>query len=110
MKKNCRTKEQMYPLIEGFASSGLTVKAYAKSIGIKFYTYKYWLRKYRLEQQVEESEASSPTFIPLQINTTHPQEEHNLNIVYPNGVQINLVNSLDTSGIVTLKKLILCLD
>ena len=51
MKKNSRTKEQMYPLIEGFSTSGMTSRAYARSLGMKYGTYKYWVRKYKADPQ-----------------------------------------------------------
>ena len=57
----------MYPLIEGFSSSGLTCKAYAKSLGMKYGTYKYWVRKYRADQKHESNKSGSSNFIPLQI-------------------------------------------
>lgn len=99
----------MYPLIEGFSSSGMTLKEYAKFHGIKYYTYKYWLRKYRADQKHESSKSGSSNFIPVQI-TAEKVAAYNFDIVYPNGVQIKFTNSLDTCGIVTLKKLVSCLD
>ena len=108
MKKNCRTKAQMYPLVEGFSSSRLTCKAYAKSLGMKYDTYKYWVRKYRAEKNSAEKTSVSSNFIPVQI-IAEKVKEHSLDIVYPNGVHINFTSCLNTSEILTLKKLVLCL-
>lgn len=55
----------MYPLIEGFSSSGLTCKACAKSLGMKYGTYKYWVRKYRADQKHESNKSGSSNFIPV---------------------------------------------
>ena len=109
MKKNCRTKAQMYPLIEGFSSSGLTCKAYAKSLGMKYGTYKYWVRKYRADQKTSLEKSVVPNFIPIKV-TEQELVEHHLDIVYPNGVHLRLTSSLDTITSVTLKKLVSCLD
>jgi transposase len=109
MKKNCRTKAQMYPIIEGFSSSGLTCKAYAKSLGMKYGTYKYWVRKYRADQKASSNKSVTPNFIPIKV-VEEKLQEHQLDIMYPNGVQLRLTSSLDTLGSVTLKKLVSCLD
>ena len=109
MKKNSRTKTQMYPLVKGFSSSGLTAKAYAKSLGMKYGTYKYWVRKYRAEKNGKPNKSASSNFIPVQI-TAEKVKEHSLDIVYPNGVRINFTSCLNTSEILTLKQLVLCLD
>lgn len=109
MKKNCRTKAQMYPLIERFSGSGMTNKAYAKSLGMKYGTYKYWVRKYRADQKTSSDTSVTPNFIPIKV-VEEKLPEHQLDIVYPNGVQLRLTSSLDTLGMATLKKIVSCLD
>ena len=109
MKKNSRTNAEMFPIVAGFSSSGKTVKEYAKFHGIKYYTYKYWLRKYRAAQKQEQKKSTPLDFIPLNI-TAVKLEEHSLDIVFPNGVQIRLSTVLDIEAIVMLKKLVSCLD
>lgn len=111
MKKNSRTKEQMYPLIEGFSTSGMTSKAYARSLGMKYGTYKYWVRKYRADPQKDFTKPITSSFIPIQVKVSEEKVvNHHLDIVYPNGVQISFTTSLDSSELITLKKLISCLD
>ena len=109
MKKNSRTNAEMFPIVAGFSSSGKTVKEYAKFHGIKYYTYKYWLRKYRAGQKQEQKKSTPLDFIPLNI-TAVKLEEHSLDIIYPNGVHINFTSPLNISGMLTLKKLVSCLD
>jgi hypothetical protein len=109
MKKNSRTKSQMYSIVLGFSSSGKTVKEYAKFHGMKYGTYKYWVRKYRAEKNPTEKKSVSSNFIPVQI-TAKKVEEHRLDIIYPNGVHINFTSPLNISGMLTLKKLVSCLD
>ena len=111
MKKNSRTKEQMYPLIKGFSTSGMPSKAYAKSLGMKYGTYKYWVRKYRADPQKDSVTSVTSSFIPIEVKVSEEKvANHALDIVYPNGVQISFTTSLDSTELVTLKKLISCLD
>ena len=97
----------MFPLIEGFPSSGIHLEDYCKQHGFNDYTYRYWLGKYRKEQKEKDSDSLS--FIPLEV-ASPIMEQHNLHIEYPNGVRICLSANLNTTSILTLKKLVLCLD
>ena len=99
----------MYPLIEGFSNSGMTCKAYAKSLGIKYGSYKYWVRKYKAAQKESLNQSVTSNFIPIKV-TEEKLEGQYLSIVYPNGAELRLTISLDTLGITTLKNLVLCLD
>lgn len=99
----------MFPIVADFSSSGKTVKEYAKFHGMKYGTYKYWVRKYRAEQKQQQKESTLSSFIPLEI-VTPKFKEHDLDILYPNGVRVGLSIYLDSSSIGTLKKLVSCLD
>ncbi|WP_430409484.1 IS66 family insertion sequence element accessory protein TnpA [Kordia sp.] len=110
MKKNHRTKSEMYPLIEGFASSGMKLDAYCKAHKLNYYTYRYWLRKYKSEKKQDSvKDSSNLNFIPVKVMAPEIKEE-TLQIFYPNGVQIAVSTVLDMEGLSTLKKLVSCLD
>lgn len=111
MQKGFRSKEDMYPIVEGFSSSGKTHKEYCKSLGLKYGTYKYWCRKYKAENKrvVKKSKSSTSGFIDLKVSVPSVVS-NSLEIVYPNGVRLEFSAVLDDSGMEMLKKLVLCLD
>ena len=108
MKKEVRTKAQMYPIISGFSKSGMTSKSYAALHGLNYGVYKYWLRKYNIDKKQQASTVSSD-FIPVAF-TPASNITSRLEISYPNGVRVSVSTALDAQGIKTLKQLILCLD
>jgi hypothetical protein len=69
----------------------------------------YWVGKYNAQQKQELNKSASLSFIPIKV-TAEKVKKHNLDIIYTNGVRINFTSSLDTCGILTLKKLASCLD
>ncbi|WP_159245931.1 IS66 family insertion sequence element accessory protein TnpA [Tenacibaculum maritimum] len=99
----------MYPLIEGFTKSGKTVREYANSLGMKYGTYKYWVRKYRADQKKSPDSSVPQNFIPIKV-ANEKIKAHDIAIVYPNGVELSLTSSLDTLSTITLKRIISCLD
>jgi hypothetical protein len=110
MQKSFRTREQMYPIVESFSSSGQTHKEYCNSLGIKYGTYKYWCRKYRSENDVKDSVSKSSNFISLDVTSPIAVALQSLEIHYPNGVRLRLDTNLDANGYRSLKKLLVCLD
>lgn len=101
----------MYPVVKGFSTSGLTHKEYCKSLGLKYGTYKYWCRKYKAEKKIPTKKGKKATseFIDLKVSVP-PVVSDSLEIVYPNGVRLQLSTPLDGTGISTLSKLLSCLD
>ena len=109
MIKGVRNKTEMYPIIEGFSTSGLTHRSYCKRLGLKYGTYKYWLRKYKLDQVALQTKSRS-NFISLSVRPTLEEKKEVLEVHYPNGVRLHLQTILDAQGLDTLKRLVLCLD
>ena len=101
----------MYPIVEGFSSSGLTQKEYCKSLALKYGTYKYWCRKYKTEKKTPTKKRKKATseFIDLKVAIPSVVSD-SLDIVYPNGVRLQLSMSLDATGVATVSKLLSCLD
>jgi hypothetical protein len=100
----------MYPIIAGFSSSGLNHKDYCKSLDLKYGTYKYWSRKYKLEQLTDLGSRSNSNFISLSVSPVLPEKKEAIELRYPNGVSLYFGTNVDAQGLATLKKLVLCLD
>lgn len=79
-----RSKEEMFPLIEEWQSSGLTKKAYCKRKDIPFSLFFYWQKKYNEQQQ-------AGGFLPINIgNKSKTSGKGFIEVKYPNGVIIRL--------------------
>ncbi len=61
--------------------SGLTITGFCASQGIKPCTFHYWRRRYR------QAQSQPRGFVEL---TTQSIAGHNIRLVYPNGVSIDL--------------------
>ena len=74
-----RTKEEMFPIIEAWQSSGLTKRFFCDQQGIPKSVFLYWHKKYKAEQD-------SGGFLPVKIedDSSHTKIE----IVYPNGIML----------------------
>ena len=58
-----RSQAEMFPLMESYLESDQSQAAFCKAVGLKVATFAYWLKKYRMAQQQEQS----MTFTPLQV-------------------------------------------
>ena len=72
-----RTKEEMFPIIEAWQSSGLTKQVFCDQQGMAKSVFFYWHKKYKAEQD-------PGGFLPMKIadDSSHTKIE----IVYPNGI------------------------
>lgn len=92
-------QQEMFALVESCLSSGLTKKQFCHQQGIKLSLFYYWQKRYRQQQQEEDA-----GFLPVQIGGR--QGANDIEIIYPNGVQVRLgggvplsfIRSLITSG------------
>jgi hypothetical protein len=86
-----RTKEEMFPVVESWQTSGLSKKAFCEEQGIIKSVFLYWCRKY-----MEENEQCG--FVPL--TTGGPlslTQIHSIEIQYPNGVVLKLPSNTPVS-------------
>ena len=90
--------EVMYSLVEEYNNSGVSVKKFAASKGIKLSTFGYWIRKKRSS----ERKGSHGNFIAIENKSLTASAR--LQIFYPNGVRI-MSNSFDLVQIEQLIKL-----
>lgn len=80
-----RTKEEMYNLVDSWASSGKTQKEYCEESGIKSGTFSYWVSKKKAALSassgfVKVDGGSGPCTAVIEIG-------------YPNGVKLTLHRS-----------------
>ena len=60
-----RTDETMFPIVEQWKKSGLSVKAFAASQGMSNFSFQYWCKKYKAKNDlVKKADAK---FIPVVI-------------------------------------------
>jgi len=72
-----RTKEEMFPIIESWQSSGLSKRFFCDQQGIPKSVFLYWHKKYKAEQD-------PGGFLSMKIADASCQAK--IEIVYPNGV------------------------
>lgn len=88
-----RSKEEMYPIIEGWQSSGLPKKTYCEQKGIPQWLFFYWEKKYK-----EEHETGG--FLPLNIGDENKTIANGfIEVKYPNGVIIRLSENIGSDVI-----------
>jgi len=80
-----RSKEEMYPLIEEWKSSGLTKQAFCEQRGIVKSVFFYWCKKYREDQSVGG-------FLPINVigDKSQNAKASHIEIEYPNSVIVRL--------------------
>jgi hypothetical protein len=90
-----KNQETIYRLLDKWEASGLTQKAFCRTEGINYFTFKYWKSKRRFEavNLSTHTKDTAPGFIPIEVAKPMLQENTNLRtaeiqINYPNGVRL----------------------
>ena|ERR1022692_304166 len=83
---------QKYKLISDYQSSGKTQSAYAREAGISLTGFRYWLNKYR----AKHNKPVRNNFIEI-VPTANMPVEANFDIIFPNGVRINIPANSDAA-------------
>jgi hypothetical protein len=60
-----RTDEMMFPIVEQWKKSGLSIKAFASSQGLNNFSFQYWCKKYKAKNSLLKK--LDPKFIPITI-------------------------------------------
>jgi hypothetical protein len=60
-----RTDEMMFPIVEQWSKSGLSIKTFAAREGLSNFSFQYWCRKYKIKNGLEKK--SDHKFIPITI-------------------------------------------
>ena len=87
----------MFPLIEKWQASGINLKKFCNKHDLSVHIFYYWLRKYK---QLETS--SRTGFIPVDVNHIEESSKIEVQILYPNGVQITLSDEVSIPRIKAL--------
>lgn len=107
MRKNQKyTKEEMTIAIELWQESGLSQKKFCKRENLSTSTFCYWLQKHRRETGQSKPKARKQavkTFIPVEVSgETTPAGPGQIEITYPNGIQLSCPLDMDMQKIKTL--------
>lgn len=104
--KKRKSPEEMYSLIEAYLKSGLSQQKYRQQAQLGKSSFEHWLKKYRHEKGVSIPVKNTKSFIAVKLTGSPRQtEEENqqIKILYPNGVQVQCWLSI---GITQIKELI----
>ncbi len=83
MRNNSDVRRQMFEMIEQWQQSGLSQKSFCQNGGIKFYTFYYWYKRYRLSHKNPESKSG---FVKLKIEK--PEACTSVEIHFPGDVRL----------------------
>ena len=76
----------MFPIIEEWQNSGLSMAGFCKQKGIAKSVFYYWEKRYKEVQ-------STGGFVPIKINNRNQTSDPSvIEITYPNGVIVRLPN------------------
>jgi len=89
--------QNMYPHVEAWKQSGISLTAYAKSIGLQSATFEYWVRKFRNEQK--KADAGFVEILPTMSKQEGPkrsgqmpteQRQGDIVLSFANGMSIKI--------------------
>ncbi len=87
----------MFPLINKWQASGISLKEFCNNHNLSVHIFYYWLRKYK-----QQHNSLSTGFIPVEVNAVEEPSKTEVQILYPNGVQITLSDQVSTPRIKAL--------
>lgn len=89
-------QEKWFTHIRDCEQSDQSQSDYCKEQGLNFSTFGYWRKKY-MQDQIPDSTAPTGRFIPLDI-----QGPSTLEIIYPNGVRLQVPTGIAISQLSSL--------
>ena len=102
-----RKKEEMYPLVKKWQTSGQSKLKFSEEHGLKVHTFHYWVKKYEKVQFLKVETAEAEKFIPLSVKIpdrpSSPPSE--LRLCYPNGVSLQVPIEVSMTYLTDLIKL-----
>lgn len=108
MKKNRKyTKEEMYLAVELWKESELSQQKYSLQNGIRYNTFKSWIKKYNNEQKLKKPKGVH-TFLPVQVKTPTTearlleQSPKEITIIYPSGIEVKCPTDISSVQLKTL--------
>jgi predicted transcriptional regulator len=82
--------QQMKEYVENWQKSNLTQKQFAKQNNINYSTFICWIKKFR-----DKNKPALKSFISLRVNEPRQNVGVNIEIRYPNGVQLSVPPTMD---------------
>jgi hypothetical protein len=108
MRKNQKySKEEMYLAIEKWRTIGLSQTKFCSLEKLSVKTFAYWLRKYKQEKgfPVKKNNGGQKAFIPVKVSNAinnRVPDCGSIEVIFPNGVQINCPAGIDIGQLKTL--------
>jgi len=95
MQKNKNSKkEEMYLAIDIWKDSKVSQSKFCHREGISFHTFKYWYKKYKIENERSNNSQNlnDKIFIPVEVSS-EPNETitkgGQIEVIFPNGIQLS---------------------
>lgn len=85
-QRQIRSAEEMFPLIQEWERSGLSQKEFYSHHGIKSHVFRYWLRRYREEEEPAPKAAGS--FVSVEMAEEQPGEAALVEVIYSDGTRL----------------------
>ena len=92
-----KTERDMFPMIKKWQASGINPKEFCNTHDLSLQIFYYWVRKYKRSQALPGS-----GFIPVEVNPIEESFKGEVQILYPNGVQITLSDEVSIPRIKAL--------
>ncbi|MFQ5650275.1 MAG: hypothetical protein ACE5IY_10075 [bacterium] len=90
--------QEMFALIEAYAASGKSQKAFCQSQGLALSTFQYWLSRYRKHHRSDEQQPEKRhLFVELKpaVQSAAAAGDQGVVVHYPNGVVVSLGTAVD---------------
>jgi len=101
---------EMFAKVERYLKSALSQAVFCEREGLAYWTFRYWLKKYRLREVTSlqtrmnaATKQAPPDFIPLHIAPTEPAASSSTcEIEYPSGIVIRFHGAVNAEVITHL--------
>lgn len=95
---------EMFERVERFLASGLSQTAFCRQEGLGYNPFRYWLKKYQLQEALSTSAIATPAdFIPLRIAPVDPAApSFQCEIEFPSGVVVRFNGSVEPAVLAQL--------
>lgn len=98
--RDIEKQKKMTSMLERFDSSGMSQRQFCEQESITYHVFKYWYKR-RMRLHAEES-TSKAKFITVEPKQSKIIEISEIELKYPNGVELKLSSSFDLNQIKSL--------
>ena len=92
------TKEEFLQLQELQRNSGLPLMKYLDKVGLKYSTYTYWNRKFRVSSSAEDDVPFAQVSLRTSSDVALPMHTGNITLQFPNGVRVCLESGMEETA------------